>query len=350
MVVAAEDYWNIKKTLSYNCLYNFIIGPRGTGKTYGTLKWCIEQHLKAKEKGERWEFAYVRRREEELKKITKQKNGRLFKAVAKEFPDHELRAEANNLWCDGEQLGYAIQLSNSEQAVKSDAFPDVHVIVFEEFITTKKGNGGYLPDEVRVFNDLYESIARPGTDHCRVIVLFLSNAVSITNPYFDFYHLDKPRNGVLQRFGSDRLILVENVVCNAVRDSKLATDFYKINAGSEYVDYAVNNEWLLDNSDFIENKTQRSRYMFSLRYKDDILGVWFDHVQWRYYISLDVDPYNTIMYSVTTDDHKPNVMLLKAAKKLKWLQGLRDAYECGAVFYESMKLKNWFRDIMRMCN
>lgn len=349
-MVDASQYWDIKRPLSYNCLYNFIIGPRGTGKTYGALKWCVEQHLKHKDRGEKWEFVYVRRREEELKKITKQKNGRLFKAVQREFPEHELRAEANNLWCDGEPLGYAIQLSNADQAVKSDAFPHVRVIIYEEFITAKRGNGGYLRDEIRVFNDLYESIARPGTDHPRVIVLFLSNAVSITNPYFDYYHLDKPINGDIQRFGKDRLILVQNVVCQGVREAKLATDFYKLNADSEYVDYAVNNEWLLDNEDFIERKTQRSRYMFTLRYKDTNLGVWYDHVQWRYYISLDVDPTNSVFYSVTTDDHKPNVMLFKAAKKLKWLQGLRDAYECGAVFYESMKLKNWFRDIMRMCN
>ena len=349
VLVDSSDYWDIKRPLSYNCLYNFFIGPRGTGKTYGSLKYCIEQYLKAKDAGKWWEFVYVRRREEELKKITMMRNGRLFKAVKKEFPDHELKAESNTLYCDGDVMGYAIQLSNADQASKGDSFPNVRVIIFDEFITAKKGTGGYLPDEVRVFNDLYESIARPGTDHPRVIVLFLSNAVSITNPYFDYYHLDKPYNGDIQRFGQDKLILVQNVVCEKVRQAKLETEFYRLNAGSEYVDYAVNNEWLLDNDDFIEKKTQRSKFMFTLQYKGTDIGIWYDHVQWRYYVSLNIDPTNGIRYSVTTDDHKPNVMLFKAAKKLKWLVGLRDAYECGAVYYESMKLKNWFRDIMRMC-
>ena len=46
-----ELYWNIKKPLSYNCLWNFILSMRGGGKTYGSLDYCIEQHLKAKKKG-----------------------------------------------------------------------------------------------------------------------------------------------------------------------------------------------------------------------------------------------------------------------------------------------------------
>lgn len=349
-MVTSEDYWDIKRPLSYNCLYNFFIGPRGTGKTYGSLKYCIEQYLKNKEKGKQWEFVYIRRREEELKKITMQRNGRIFKAVQKEFKDHELKAEANYLYCDGEIMGYAMQLSNAEQASKGDSFPDVHMIIFDEFITKKKGNGGYLTDEVTVFSDLYESIARPGTEHCRVPVLFLSNAVSISNPYFDFYHLDKPYNGDIQRFGEDGLILVQNVVCEKVREAKLSTDFYKLNKDTNYASYAVQNEWLLDNEDFIQKKTQRSQYKLTMHYKGNDIGVWYDHVQWRYYISMNVDHTCGLYYSVTTDDHKPNVMLFKAAKKLPWLKGLKDAYECGAVYYESIKLKNWFRDIMRMCN
>ena len=32
------------------------------------------------------------------------------------------------------------------------------------------------------------------------------------------------------------------------------------------------------------------------------------------------------------------------------LENLQDAYEAGCVRYENIKLKNWFRDIMRMCN
>lgn len=338
-------YWDIKKPLSYNCLWNFILGMRGGGKTYGSLKYCIEQHLAHKKKGEKWEFVYVRRLKSELEKLTIMRGGRLFNAVSQEFPTHKLKAESNTLYCDKDVIGYSIPLSTAS-IMKSDAFPNVKVIIFDEFIIDNRGTYHYLKDEVTKFLDLYETIAR-GRD---VIVLFLSNAVTVTNPYFDYFHLNKPLNGDIQRFGKAKQILVQNFVSQDLSALKKESRFGKIISGTEYLDYAYENEWLLDNTDFVEHKTQRARYYLTLRYKDNWLGVWFDDVQWLYYISNDVDLQYGHVYSVTTDDHKPNIMLFKAGRKLSWLKNLQDAYNAGAVRYENIKLKNWFRDIMRMCN
>lgn len=337
-------YWDIRKPLSYNCLWNFILGMRGGGKTYGSLQWCIEQYLKNKKRGIKWEFLYVRRMKAELKKLTTQRNGRLFKAVQNEFPEHTLKAESDTLYCDGEVMGYAQALSTAS-ILKSDAFPNVKIIVFDEFIIDNRGTYHYLNDEVTKFLDLYETVSR-GRD---VIALFLSNAVTVTNPYFDYFHLDKPHNGDIQRFGSSKEILVQNFVSTALSAVKKKSRFGQIIEGTEYLDYAYDNEWLLDNNDFIEHKTQRSRYYITLRYKDSYIGIWFDDLQWIFYVSSDYDLQFKHIYSVTTDDHKPNVMLFNAGKKLVWLKELIDAYQMGAVRYESVKLKNWFRDIMRMC-
>ena len=90
-------FWNIKRTLSYNCLFNFIIGQRGVGKTYGSLKWAIERYLKKEKMGETHQFLYLRRMKVELDKLTTMRGGRLFNAVQKEFPDHVLKAESNTL-------------------------------------------------------------------------------------------------------------------------------------------------------------------------------------------------------------------------------------------------------------
>ncbi|MBR2881340.1 MAG: phage DNA encapsidation protein, partial [Prevotella sp.] len=102
-----ELYINIPRTLSYNALWNFILGMRGGGKTYGTLKYAIEQYLKNKKKGIKWQFMYVRRMKTELEKLTIMRGGRLFKAVEKEFPECTFKAESNTLYCDGEIIGYA---------------------------------------------------------------------------------------------------------------------------------------------------------------------------------------------------------------------------------------------------
>lgn len=337
-------WWDIQKPLSYNCLWNFIIGNRGAGKTYGSLKWAIEQHLKALKKKEKWQFLYVRRNKTELEKLTQCKGGRLFKAVADEFPTHKLRAESNVLWCDENVLGYAQPLSTAS-ILKSDNFPDVYAIIFDEFIIDNTGTYHYLKDEVRKFLDLYETVARL-RDNVRVF--FLSNAVSIANPYFDFFHLNRPHNGDIQRFGPSKDILVQNVAVSEMIAYKEQTRFGRMIAGTEYADYAIRNEWLLDNTDFIEKKTECSEYFVSLCYKGHWLGVWIDRNQWLFYVSFDCDENFPLKYSVTTDDHKPNMMLFKAGKRLSFLKALIDAYECGAVRYENLKLKSWFRDIMRM--
>ena len=38
--------FDIKRTLSHNCLFNFIVGSRGVGKTFSFKKWAIEDFLK----------------------------------------------------------------------------------------------------------------------------------------------------------------------------------------------------------------------------------------------------------------------------------------------------------------
>lgn len=314
---------------------------RGGGKTYGSLKYCISQFLKAKEKGNVWQFLYVRRYKTELEKLTIMRNGRLFKAVEIEFEGHLLKAESNVLYCDGDVMGYA-QALNTASLLKSDAFPNVNLIVFDEFIIDNTGAYHYLKDEVTKFLDLYETVAR-GRD---VPVFFLSNAVSITNPYFDFFHLNKPI-GDIQRFGKE--ILVENFISEELSNERKKSRFGSIINDTEYMDYAFDNKWLLDNEDFIERKNKRCDYFLTIRYKDNWLGIWIDRLQWLFYISNDVDLQYPLKYSATTDDHKPNIMLFKAGKKLPWLKQLMNAYENGCVRYESMKLKNWFRDIMRMC-
>lgn len=335
---AKDLYWNINRTLSYNCLFNFIIGMRGVGKTYGSLKWCVEHYKKTGE-----QFLYIRRIKTELEKLTIMHGGRLFKAVEKEFPDDELKAESNTLTINKEVMGYSQALSTAS-ILKSDAFPDVTTIIFDEFIIDNSGTYHYLKDEVRKFFDLYETVAR-GRD---VRVLFLSNAVSVTNPYFDFFHLNKPYNGDIQRFGKHRDILVENTVNHNLEHLKKTSRFGQIINGSEYSDYAYSNEWLLDNEDFVADKPGRSKYYVSLRYMDTWLGIWYDDVDYRYYVSLDVDKQCQFKYSATTDDHKPNLMLFSYGKKLNWIRELTTAYQLGCVYYESIKLKNWFRDIMRM--
>lgn len=345
--MTVNKYWDIRKTLSRNALFNFIISLRGGGKTFGTLEFCIDQHLKKKKQGIKWEFIYVRRQENELKKLTISRGGRLFNDVQSKFPDHILKAESNVLYCDGEVCGYAVQLS-AAFTQKSDPHPHVHMIIFDEFIAAKQSM--YLPDEVTKFLELYESIARPGTDHPIVRVLFLGNAVTQMNPYFDYFRLERPYSGEFRLFGNTNDILVQDVDLPELQEDKHKSRFGQLIAGTEYANYAIDNEWLDDNTDFIQHKTKDCEYRMAIRINNTWIGIWYDSVDWLYYISLDVDLQNPNKFSATTNDHKPNVMLIKNARRMNSFKHLIESYNMGAIRYESIKLKNWFREIMRLLN
>lgn len=340
-----SKYWDINRTLSHNCLFNFIISLRGGGKTYGCLKYAVRHFLNAKRAGQVRQFVYLRRQENELKKLCISRGGRLFDAVKGEFEGHTLKAESNTLYCDGEVCGYAMQLSTAFTQ-KSDAFPNVDLIIFDEFIAVKRSS--YLPDEVTKFLELYETIARPGTDHPTVRVFFLGNAVTQTNPYFEYFYLDRPYQGEFKKFGPTKDILVQDVDVPELQADKHKSRFGQLIAGSEYASYAIDNEWLEDDSEFLGKKTKDCEYRMSIRYNGTWIGVWFDPIQWLYYISMDVNLQDPNKYSATTDDHKPNIMLIKTAKRMNSFKHLIDAYNMGAIRYESIKLKSWFREVMRM--
>ena len=333
-------YFEPEKTRSHNALFNYVLGIRGCGKTYSMLKWCVERYIKT---GER--FVYLRRSEEELKKLTTQKNGRLFNHVQKEFEGHALWAEANVLHIDKQICGYASALSTAGK-LKSDALDNVTTIVFDEFIINKLiTQQRYLPDEVTAFNEFYETVARPGSRDYDVYCWFLGNAVSSSNPYFDFFDLHVPYQGSVYKRGDS---LVQLVAPQDLVEVKKNTRFYKMLEGTSYEKYAVENKFLTDSQHFIKKKSKSSEYQFTLLYYDDCIGVWKDYRNGWYHISDDVDKQCRFVYATTTETQQPNTLLLKGAKNSYNLKGLKQAYELGCVYYENQRLYNWFRDIVRM--
>ena len=170
-------YWDINKSLSYNALFNFIVGNRGAGKTYGSKKYVINRFLKYGE-----QFVYIRRFKDELKKIKK-----FFDDIKPEFPDIDFKVKGKTFLINGKECGTAMPLSTAK-IEKSTAFPLVTTIIFDEFILDK-GTHHYLPDEVTNFLECYETIART-RDNCKVF--FLSNAITITNPYFLYFNIKLP--------------------------------------------------------------------------------------------------------------------------------------------------------------
>lgn len=341
-------YWSPELTLSYNAIYNMIIGNRGGGKSVGALKYAIERSLKSRRESKGNDidqFVYVRRYKEELKRVTQMQGGKLFDDIKKLgfFPSVELKAESNILYADGDIIGYALALTDADM-YKSIPMPNVKLGILEEFIL-KKGYRHYLPGEVETFLDLDQTIDR---DRDQLRWLLIGNHVSDNNPYMTYWDCDVPWRSQRKLYGNDNQILVEMVQDPEFIEKKKQTRRGKLIAGTRYGDHAIENKTLMDNPEFVAKKPGSAEYRMTLIYFDKLIGVWLDVKNGKFYISPDVDRQYPIIFAATTEDQAPNVMLLKGAKKSPMIKRLLDAYYLGCVYYENKKVKSWFRDIIRM--
>ena len=321
-------WYDIRKTLSYNCLFNFIIGNRGGGKTYGFKHYAIRDFLRSGN-----EFVYVRRYKEELKDI---KN--FFDDVSKEFPNHTFAVKGSNFFIDDKKAGYAIVLSTAK-IKKSVSYPNVNKICFDEFILDK-GVYHYLPDEVVNFLELYETIARMRD----VRVFFLSNALTQTNPYFLYFDISLPYQSTIKRDGEILIQLVEDA---DYIEAKSNTRFGKMIKGTSYGNYAIENSFLRDTPVFIEKRSQKSNYFFTFVYAAAEIGVWIDYNEGLIYVSNVVDKMCKAVYVVKTEDHRPNTLLLKSKNQSQLIKTFVENYKMGNVRYEDINLKNITTQIIK---
>ena len=118
-------YWDIRVPKSYNCLFNFIVGMRGNGKTYGTKKEVIRDFLR-----DGSQFVYLRRYKEELKKV----KVKYFDDILDEFPDVKLECKHGNFYINDKLAGYSQALSTSK-VEKSNPFARVTWLCFQQSVS-----------------------------------------------------------------------------------------------------------------------------------------------------------------------------------------------------------------------
>jgi hypothetical protein len=323
-------FYDFHALLSHNCLFNFIVGNRGAGKTYGSKKLVIKKFLKTGE-----QFVYLRRYKTEIDDV-KQK---FITDIQHEFPDVEFEVKGRNILINGSLAGYLVPLSTA-LTKKSTSYHDVTTIIFDEFVIDSKVIH-YLSNEVEAFLEFFETVARL-RDNVRV--LFLSNAVSVVNPYFTYWKI-KPKQQ--KRFTKyEDLWLVEFVQNEEFKQAKYKTRFGKLIKGTNYGNYAIENEFLKDNLNFVDKKTGNSKYEFSVFYNGQTFGFWTDYKEGLVFMSNDYDPSNKMQYAVTDSEHKINMMLVKSVNRSLYLKGVIKAYENGYLRFEDIVIKNQWLEIM----
>lgn len=320
-----QIWYDINKTLSYNALFNFVIGGRGVGKTFGWWERAISRYLKYGE-----EFIYLRRYESELEQVKETTFSSVLRDSQKIPEGTEVKCNGNCYFINGELAGYAMSLSRAAD-YKSASYPLVTLIGFDEFLTEKKP--GYLKNEPNKFLDFYETIARMRDN---VIAFFIANAITKQNPYFVAWelYLPKGRNVVVKND-----MLLEEVESNSYIARKKETRFGKMTAGTEYAEYSIENKYLLDSDSFIGGIEAPVDYICTIVWGGKKYGAYMNYKIGRVYLSDSYDKTYPHIYCFSDEDHNENLMLLKNINKNYKLKTIMQAFELGALRFTSIKVK-----------
>lgn len=318
-------WFNVAPVLSHNCFINFVLGPRGGGKTFNTLLWAGNDFVKNGN-----EFMYIRRTEAEL--MLAKPN--LFSAIKDKgyLEDYIIKTDGNTVMFNDKIGGHAYALSTAHK-LKSTAFPKVDKIIFDEFLV-EAGRTNYLSNEVEMFLSLLETVFR-GNDNARV--LLLANSVTINNKYFEYFKISPKRNS--------KFTTMDDLICvNFYRDedyinSRKETKLGRLVSGTHYGAYMYDNEFLKDNYDFVEPMTGNGVYQFTMAYDGSEYGAYWQPEKGIYHVNHAVNPSCKTIFSFTTEDHKPNFMLFKSAKQNPFIKRLKYCFDMGNLYFDSLSTK-----------
>ena len=322
-----NQWYNGVNLLSYNRIFNFIIGHRGVGKSYYFKRLCVRKFLKTGE-----QFVWVRRYKSEMS-ATKES---WFDDIQEEFKDHTYKYNGRFIFIDGKKAGFFITLSISS-TFKSKPFPLVKSIVFDEFLIDKS-TFRYLREEVNIFQDLFETIARKRDD---VNAYFIGNAISFVNPYFIYYDIKQTGKEI---YLTDS-ICVQHYKNQYFINLKKKTRFGKLIKGTEYESYAIENNYIQDKKVFIEKKSSQAFFRCCFFYKDKYLGIWKDMQKGRIYVDNTYEPQSSRVFTVLAEDHRPNMLMIKNIKSTFGVE-IKYAFAEGIMRFNTQTTKQLFYEVI----
>lgn len=321
-------YYDPNKTLSRQRLFNFVIGARGCGKTYGAKKTVIRNFLR---RGE--QFVYLRRYETEMPSAEMRN---FFDDIAHEFPEANFNTYRGLFRINNEIAGWYFPLSKATM-LKSIPFPNVSLIIFDEFII-EVGIYRYLPNEVRTFLECYSTISRDRD----VPVLFMSNAITLTNPYFLYFKLNFEEG---QTIKLTKFISVEILQNKEYTEHVKQTKFGQLIADTEYGQYNIENKFLLDTGTFLQDLPSGANYMCTFLIEGRMFGYFSAPSEGLCYLSDKVDGTCKRKFALNFSEHSTDTIL--ALKANPYIQSILNKYCQGLLRFTTQEVKNISTSVLR---
>lgn len=255
-IYLSSGYVDISKILQYRQPFNFIIGGRGTGKTYGALKNAYETDTR---------FMLMRRTQAQCDLINKPEFNP-YKAVCDDI-SADIKVKSISKYnaliyedlgedLEPKTLGYTCALSTIANMRGFDA-SDVKLLIYDEFIPERHER--VLKNEGTAFLNAYETINRnreiKGQEPLQV--LCMANAFNIANAIF----LELGLVGIAEKMqqkdqelyiDKTRGILIAMLNNSKISKKKSNTVLYRLSSGS-YADMALSNDFAYNDDSGIKS-------------------------------------------------------------------------------------------------
>lgn len=244
-----NGYVNIRWVLGLGLQFNYIVGGRGTGKTFTSLKTLIEDKLK---------FMLMRRTQTQADMISKPEFSP-FKPINRMLNCNigfvqlskanagicNLVDDGKKLVQDGEFLGYTCALSTISNMRGFDS-SDCKVLLYDEFIP--ESHEKPIKNEGAAFSNAYETINRNREldGFPPLQALCLANANNLSNPIFAEYGIVETAYNMVKRgtevyINRDRSIGLFMLQDSPISKKKSETGLYKASANKKFKRMAISN-------------------------------------------------------------------------------------------------------------
>ena len=326
-----EKWYSPNRLLSHNAFINFVMSPRGNGKSYSAKKLIIKNYLKNGSQA-----VYTRRTKVEIDEV----KDTYWNDIREEYPDLDFKIEGYIGYINGDEVVHFIPLSTSTNK-KSASYPKVNWIIFDEYIITKTTYNRYLKNEMTLLLDLIETVGRDRN----IRVLIMANSVSFVNPLFSFFDIVPKEN---QRFTKykDGLICVEQFTSHVFMEEKKKTPFGRLIEGTNYSKYAIENEVLEDTNDFIkEREGAKYKFLACFKYEDFKIGVWENLENNELFCDERIDEDNINKFAMLLEELEEGYLYYKGYRNvnLRIIKIKKSAIQ-GNIYFCSQEIKKIMQD------
>lgn len=285
--MAKKKYYRLNRILEYGASYNMIVGERSNGKSFATLERGLERYFK-----EGKEIGYIRRWRED---VTGANGANIFSGLVANNRITELSGgKWNSVYCYSgryflcnykktekgdtrvtalEPFAYSFAL-NSAEHYKSNNYPNIGTIIFDEFIPI---NGVGLGDqEFMLFMNMLSTIIRDPS-RTDVEVYMVANTVNWDSPYFKEFGLGNVRRqqqGTIEYYqygNSNCSLALEYCESGATKESKEGDRFFAFD--NPHLEMITTGSWEMDIYPHCpcRYKPKDVKFRYFLQYNDDLI-------------------------------------------------------------------------------